>query len=64
MTRGDTDGDVMSALVVIAALVATALLIPTVAVGLFRLAELKRPEDAPPPPVDEWAASHELQTPE
>jgi len=47
------------------AVVTAAVLIPTIVVlGLFRLAELKRAEDLRTPPrVDEWAASHELQTP-
>jgi len=34
-----------------------------VVLSLFRLAALKRPKDLPPPQADEWAASHDLQTP-
>ncbi|MBR1156368.1 hypothetical protein [Bradyrhizobium sp. JYMT SZCCT0428] len=35
-----------------------------VVVGLFRLAALKRPDDLKAPSqADEWASSHELQTP-
>jgi hypothetical protein len=35
-----------------------------VIIGLFRLAALKRPDDLKPPSeADEWASSHELQTP-
>jgi len=42
-----------------------AVLTPIVVVlSLFRLAELKRAEDLKAPPqTDEWASSHELQTP-
>jgi hypothetical protein len=35
-----------------------------VAIGLFRLAALKRPDDLKAPSqADEWASSRELQTP-
>jgi hypothetical protein len=41
-----------------------AILIPTIVVlALFRLARLRRAEDVPPAYIDEWASSHELQTP-
>ena len=47
------------------ALGTTAVLTPMVVVlSLFRLAELKRAEDLKAPSqADEWASSHELQTP-
>ncbi len=46
------------------ALVAGAVLSPTIVIGLFRLAALKRAEDLrAPPQVDEWARSRDLQTP-
>ncbi|MBR1200730.1 hypothetical protein JQ634_33970 [Bradyrhizobium sp. AUGA SZCCT0240] len=47
------------------ALSATAIVLPAiVVVGLFRLAALKRPGDLKAPSqADEWASSHELQTP-
>ena len=58
--RGSKPGAVMWTLV---ALVAAALLIPTIVVlGLFRLAELKRARDLPRPRKG-WAASQDLQTP-
>ena len=47
------------------ALSAAVVLPAIVVVGLFRLAALKRPDDHKrPPQADEWASSHELQTPE
>jgi hypothetical protein len=48
------------------ALSAIAVVLPAIVViGLFRLAALKRPDDLKrPPQADEWASSHELQTPE
>lgn len=46
------------------ALMVGAVFIPIIVVlGLFRLAALKRAKDLPPPQTDEWAASHDLQTP-
>jgi hypothetical protein len=44
---------------------AAAVVLPAIVViGLFRLAALKRPDDLKrPPQADEWASSHELQTP-
>jgi hypothetical protein len=46
------------------ALVVGAVFVPIIVVlGLFRLAALKRAKDLPPPHVDEWAASRDLQTP-
>jgi hypothetical protein len=44
--------------------VATIALAAIVALSLFRLAALKRPDDRKAPSqADEWASSHELQTP-
>jgi hypothetical protein len=42
-----------------------AVLLPAIIVtGVFKLAALKRPDDLKPSPKgDEWASSHELQTP-
>jgi len=46
------------------ALIAAILLPAIIVIGLFRLAALKRPDDfSPPPQNEEWASSHELQTP-
>lgn len=46
------------------ALSAAILLPAIVVIVLFRLAALKRPGDLKSPPEgDEWASSHELQTP-
>jgi hypothetical protein len=46
------------------ALIAAILLPAIIVVGLFKLAALKRPGDLKAPPQgDEWASSHELQTP-
>jgi hypothetical protein len=47
------------------ALSAAAVVLPAIVViGLFRLAALKRPDDLKTPTeADEWASSHELQTP-
>jgi hypothetical protein len=47
------------------ALSAAAVVLPAIVViGLFRLAALKRPDDLKrPSQADEWASSHELQTP-
>ena len=43
---------------------AAIVLVAIVVVGLFRLAALKRPDDLKAPSqADEWASSHELQTP-
>jgi hypothetical protein len=42
----------------------TVMLIPTIAIGLFRIAKLKRAEGLKTPPqIDGWLASEELQTP-
>jgi hypothetical protein len=54
-------GDTMWTLL---AVVTTMVLIPTIVLSLFRLAELTRAGDVKTPPhVDEWASSRELQTP-
>ena len=46
------------------AFVAAAAVPAIVVIGLFRLAALKRPDDLKAPSqADEWASSHELQTP-
>jgi hypothetical protein len=43
---------------------AAVVLAAIVVIGLFRLAALKRPDDLKAPSrADEWASSHELQTP-
>jgi len=48
----------------LAAMMIGAVFIPIVVVlGLFRLAALKRSRDLPPPQIDEWAASRDLQAP-